>query len=99
MFSHIVVLWTDPHNFGAPDELVSAANELLKDIPGIVSFQAGKMVKSHRPVVEQTYSVALNIVFTSKQAEHDYQSHPQHLVFLESFVKRLVKKVVIYDFE
>lgn len=99
MFSHIVVLWTDPHNFAAPDELVSAANELLKDIPGVVSFHAGKMVKSHRPVVEQTYSVALNIVFTSKQAEHEYQAHLQHLVFLESFVKRLVKKVVIYDFE
>ena len=99
MFSHIVIFWTDPHNFVAPDELLAAANQLLPNIPGVLQFHAGKMVKSHRPVVEQTYQVALNIVFTDKHAEHEYQSHPQHIEFGEKFVKRLVKKIVVYDFE
>ena len=96
MFSHIVVLWADP---AAADEIVAGANRLLKNIPGVVQFHAGKMVGSARPVVEQTYAVALNLIFTSKQAEAEYQTHPQHVEFVTRFVKPLVKKVVIYDFE
>ena len=99
MFSHIVIFLTDPHNFVAPDELLAAANQLLKNIPGIVEFRAGKMVKSNRPVVEQSYQVALNIVFADKHAEHEYQSHPQHLEFVEKVFKPTCKKVAIYDFE
>lgn len=99
MFSHIVVLWTDPSRPGDANEIVSAANRLLKNIPGVVHFHAGKMVSSPRPVVEQTYSVALNLIFANKQAEAEYQTHPQHVEFVTSFVKPLVKKLLIYDFE
>ena len=99
MFSHIVVLWADPARANAADEIAAAANRLLKDIPGVVQFHAGKMVGSPRPVVEQTYSVALNLIFTSKQAEAEYQTHPQHVEFVTNYVKPLVKKVLIYDFE
>jgi hypothetical protein len=99
MFSHIVVLWADPAKPTAADEIIAGANRLLKSIPGVVQLHAGKMVGSPRPVVEQTYSVALNLIFTSKQAEAEYQTHPQHVEFVTHFVKPLVKKVVIYDFE
>jgi hypothetical protein len=99
MFSHIVVLWADPAQPEAADNILAAANRLLPGIPGVVTFHAGKMVGSPRPVVEQTYSVALNIIFTSKEAEAAYQTHPQHVEFVTSFVKPFVKKVVIYDFE
>ena len=98
-FSHIVVLWADPAQPGAADQIVAAANRLLANIPGVIQFHAGKMVGSPRPVVEQTYSVALNLIFTSKQAETEYQTHPQHVEFINNFVKPLVKKVQIYDFE
>jgi hypothetical protein len=57
------------------------------------------MASSPRPVVEQTYSVGLNIVFPNKQAEEKYQAHPQHLEFVNNFVKPMVTKVVVYDFE
>ena len=99
MFSHIVVFWTVPLNRGAADELLAGANKLLKNIPGVLQFHAGKMVQSRRSVVEQRYQVALNLTFADKQAERAYQAHPQHAEFVEKYVKRLVKKVVVYDFE
>jgi len=99
MLSHIVIFWTDPHNFAAPDELIASATKLLKDIPGVSQFHVGKMVKSHRPVVDQTYQVALNITFADKPAEQAYQVHPKHVEFAEKFANRLAKKVVVYDFE
>lgn len=99
MLSHIVVFWTVPPNPAAADELLAGANRLLKDIPGVVQFHAGKMVPSLRPVVEQSYQVALNLVFQDKPAMDAYQVHPRHVEFVEKYVKRLVKKAVVYDFE
>ena len=99
MFSHVVIFWTDPAQPNAADELVAGANQYLKPIPGVTFFHIGKMATSHRPVVDQTYQVALNLVFPSKQAQDDYQVHPMHVDFVEKVFKRVCKKVVVYDFE
>jgi hypothetical protein len=99
MFSHIVVFWTVPLNLGAADELLAGANQLLKNIPGVMQFHIGKMKPSHRPVVEQSYQVALNLIFPNQKAQDDYQVHPRHVEFVEKYVRRLVQKVVVYDFE
>ena len=99
MFSHIVIFWTDPGNPAAADELIAGANKFLKPIPGVLHFHVGKMAPSHRPVVDQSYQVALNIVFPDKKAQDDYQTHPRHIEFVETVFKRVCKKLVVYDFE
>jgi hypothetical protein len=99
MVSHIVIFWTDPAQPDAADELIAGVNKYLKDIPGILHFHVGKMSPSPRPVVDQTYQVALNLILSTKQAEQAYQSHPQHIEFVEKVFKRVCKKAVIYDFE
>jgi hypothetical protein len=99
MFSHVVIFWTDPAKPEAADAVIAGGNKFLKSIPGLTHFHIGKMVGSHRPVVDQTYQVALNTVFTSKQAQDEYQVHPQHLEFVAQCVKPFVKKVLVYDFE
>ena len=99
MFSHVVIFWADPKKSGAADEVIAAANKWLKAVPGIVSFHVGKMVPSHRPVVDQSYQVALNIVFTDKKAQDNYQTHPLHTEFVEKAFKPNCSKCVVYDFE
>ena len=99
MFSHIVIFWTDPTNPKAADELIAGANQHLRSIPGILSFHVGKMASSQRPVVDQTYQVALNLTFPDKATQDAYQVHPQHIEFVEKVFKRVCKKVVVYDFE
>ena len=99
MFSHIVIFWTDPAQPDAADKLIAGANKHLRPIPGIQQYHIGRMSPGLRPVVDQSYQVALNLIFTSKQAEQEYQTHPQHVEFVTNFVKPLVKKVVVYDFE
>ena len=99
MFSHVVIFWTDPDNPGAADELIAGANQYLKPIPGIQHFHVGRMVSSHRPVVDQTYQVALNVTFPDKRTQDDYQVHPLHLEFVEKVFKRVCRKVAVYDFE
>jgi hypothetical protein len=99
MFSHVVIFWTDPAQPNAVEELVAGANQYLKNIPGLVFFHVGKMAGSHRPVVDQSYQVALNTVFSSKQAQDDYQVHSQHIEFVEKVFKRVCKRVLVYDFQ
>lgn len=99
MFSHVVIFWTDPNDPLAPDRLVAGAEEYLKPIPGVKMFHIGRMVKSHRPVVEQSYQVALNLVFENKKAQDEYQIHPRHVEFVEKVFKKVCSRCVVYDFE
>jgi hypothetical protein len=99
MFSHVVIFWTDPTLPTAADDLIRGANRYLRPIPGVLHFHVGKMATSHRPVVDQTYQVALNLVFPDKKTQDDYQTHPQHIEFVEKVFKRVCKRVVVYDFE
>jgi hypothetical protein len=79
--------------------LIAGATQYLPDIPGIQFFHVGKMAGSPRPVVEQTYQVALNIVFPDRQTHDQYQAHPSHEEFVQKVFKPLCTRVVIYDFE
>ena len=99
MFSHIVIFWTDPANPGAAEGVIAGAKKFLAPIPGITHFHVGRMAPSPRPVVDQSYQVALNVVFDSKKAQDDYQVHPLHLEFVEKVFKPNCKKVLVYDFE
>lgn len=97
MFSHVVIFWTDPANLQAVDELIAGGQKYLQPIPGSLHFHMGRMVGSHRPVVDQTYQVALNLVFADKKAQDDYQVHPEHLKFVAECSK-LWTRVTVYDF-
>ncbi len=99
MFSHVVIFWTDPANPKAADELIAGAEKFLKPIPGVRAFHVGKMVPSHRPVVDQSYQVALNIIFDNKKEQDDYQAHPLHVQFVETVLSKVKRKVVVYDFQ
>ncbi|MDQ6631418.1 MAG: Dabb family protein [Verrucomicrobiota bacterium] len=99
MFSHVVIFWTDSDNPNSADELLAGIEKYLRPIPGVLHFHAGKMVVSPRPVVDQSYQVALNLIFQNKKAQDDYQIHPLHLEFVETIFKKYCKKVVIFDFE
>ncbi len=99
MFSHVVIFWTNPEKSNAADELLAGAEQYLRPIPGVKSFHIGKMVPSHREVVDQSYQVALNLQFENKQQQDDYQVHPLHIEFIEKAFKPNCVKVVVYDFE
>ena len=97
--SHIVIFWADPTKPDAVKNLIAGAHQYLPGIPGILNFHVGTMVPSPRAVVDQSYQVALNIIFEDKQAENDYQVHPSHVEFVEKVFKPNCVKALIYDFE
>jgi len=98
MFSHVVIFWTHPEMPTAAEELLAGMEHYLRPIPGALHFHIGRMVPSPRPVVEQSYQVALNLVFPDKATQDEYQVHPLHLEFVEKVFKRVCQRAVVYDF-
>jgi hypothetical protein len=99
MFSHVVIFFTDPHKPDAVEALMDGADKYLRPIPGVLSFHIGRMVKSHRDVVDQSYQVALNLQFPDKASQDAYQVHPLHIEFVEKAFKPNCIRVIVYDFE
>ena len=99
MFSHVVIFWTKPDVPDATEKLLAGAEQYLKPCPGVLHYHCGKMVPSHRDVVDQSYQVALNLVFEDKAAQDAYQEHPLHVDFIEKVFKPCCERVVVYDFE
>ncbi|MGY8672695.1 MAG: Dabb family protein [Verrucomicrobiia bacterium] len=60
-------------------------------------FFVGQMAPSHRDVVDQSYQVALNLLFPDQAAQDVYQDHPLHIEFVEKVFKANCERVVIYD--
>ena len=58
MFSHVVIFWTKPDVPDATEKSLAGAEQYLKPCPGVLHYHCGKMVPSHRDVVDQSYQVA-----------------------------------------
>jgi len=98
MFSHVVIFWTKPELPEAADALIAGAEKYLRPIPFAQSFHLGRMVPSHRPVVDQSYQVGLHLLFEDKAAEAAYQVHPLHVEFVEKVFKPNCARATIFDF-
>lgn len=98
MFSHVVIFWTKTDLPGSTEALLAGAEQYLKPCPGVLHYHCGRMAESPRDVVDQTYQVALNLVFENKAAQDAYQEHPLHVEFVEKVFKPNCERVLVYDF-
>lgn len=99
MVSHVVIIWVKEPVADNTRLVLDAAQRLLTDIPGVHAFHAGLMYPTDRPVVDKSYHVALNMQFETMDELATYQKHPQHVEFVEQFLKPNLEKLLVYDFE
>jgi len=79
------------------EQLIAACNKYLSDHDGTVYFSAGAIVDElDREVNDRDFDVALHLVFADKAAHDKYQTHPQHLRFIEAN-KELWSTVRVFD--
>ena len=97
LLTHIVVFWLKPDCKYKLDEILNAALS-LNEIPGLISFDLGKMISSERDVVDKTYDFAFNMTFSSKQDLDSYICHEIHEDFVNKHVKPNIEKIKVFDF-
>ena len=96
--THVVVFWLKDHGNAAQRAKIIETSESFRNIPGVLSVQAGQCLPSQRPIVDSTFDVALTMEFASKAAMQKYLDDPRHKAASDGVLKPLVKKIAVYDF-
>lgn len=95
---HAVYVWLKrPGNARDRAALVAATDELRKSTGLIRSFHHGGPVPSDRPVVDDTFDLAIIMRFTNRQALAAFEKHPGHQKAKTEILQPLTRKVLIYD--
>jgi len=95
---HVVVCWLkSPGDASARAQIIETSKS-FSSIPGVLSVKAGSVIPCTRSMVDSTFDVAIVITFKDRNALSLYLDHPVHRRSVESVMKPLVGRTVIYDF-
>ncbi len=94
---HIVLIWLKTYrNEMRINKIINASKE-LKNIPGVLEVTTGKVLRSSRVIVDDTFDVSVIIKFASKDYLKDYLVHPIHIKLANEVLKPLANKITVYD--
>jgi len=94
---HVVLIWLKTYrNEMRINKIINASKE-LKNIPGVLEVSTGKVLRSARVIVDDTFDVSIIIKFASKEYLRDYLVHPIHVKIANEVIKPLANKILIYD--
>jgi hypothetical protein len=71
------------------DEFIADCDAKLADIPGVVSYYAGRHLERGRTNVEGDYDVGLYLGFMSEADYDDYIAHTYHIAIVVKWKDRL----------
>lgn len=95
---HVVLLWLkEPGNDEAREALLDAGRG-FKNIPGLLSVDAGRPLSSERAVVDSSYDVGFVMKFRNANALQNYLTSEKHKQAVAATLKPLVEKMIVYDF-
>jgi hypothetical protein len=97
--THVVLCWLKMPGDEAGRRRIIETTQTLKSIPGVVSVTAGRAMPSTRPVVDSSFDVGIVITFTDESALRAYDQHPTHKRAVETVLRPLVAKLLVYDIE
>ncbi len=96
---HIVLAWLKkPGNKADQAKLIAAAKSLKADIKEVKSLAVGRALPSDRPVVDDSFDVALVMRFDNKEDLASYEKNPVHVKAVTETLKPLTQKIVVHDF-
>lgn len=94
---HYVLFWLREDITEDEEEKFTVFFEELKRIPGIKSLSYGKPAATNpRPVVDNSFSYNLIVIFDSLKDVGVYENHPIHLEAIKNFSSYWTK-VVVHD--
>jgi hypothetical protein len=96
-FVHMVYFWLREGGDGDDAaKLAKGCRTFLTDIPGVLRLEVGFPAGTDRPVVDNSYGVALLVEFADSAAHDVYQEHSDHKGFIAE-CGYLWRRVQIYD--
>jgi len=94
---HIILFWLDEPGDPSTIQLFTDTSKSFTEIPGILEVVVGTSLPGDRPVVDDSFDVAVLFTFADEQAYHDYLTHPLHLKAVKEIIGPHVRKMQIYN--
>ena len=95
--THVVIVWFKPETPPDVRQKIEEDSRDLHRIPGVYNLILGQTVPSDRPIVDDSFDLALSMQFDSVADMDAYVVHPQHQEFLK-LAKPNIAKLLVYDF-
>jgi hypothetical protein len=95
---HVVLFWQKKPGDLNDRKKITDAMDRLRVIEGITALDYGTAVPSKRPVVDDSFDVALLVRFKNVEALQAYETDPRHTKEVKEVLLPLTKKVLVYDF-
>jgi len=95
---HVVMFWQKNPGNQQDRKKITDAIERLRVIEGVHFLDYGTAVPSERPVVDDSFDIALLVRFKDVNALHAYEADPRHMKEVNEVLLPLTKKVQVYDF-
>jgi hypothetical protein len=97
--THVVLCWMDSTVTETEIDHLIEETRTLQEIPGILSLSVGRPVPSERPIVDDSFSFGITMVFESKEKMNAYLAHEKHTSFVSQKVKPRLAKLLVYDIQ
>jgi len=96
---HSVYIWmNEPGHPEHREALINATHELKASIPEVRTLAVGVPLPPDRPIVVDDYDVGFVMGFDSVEDLLIYQDHPAHVEIVDSTIRPLSSRIVVYDF-
>jgi hypothetical protein len=95
---HAVFVWLKrPGSTQDRTALVEATKQLRKSTGLIRTFRHGTAVPSDRPVVDDSFDLALLMRFDNRRDLAAFETHPDHLQAKKEILQPLARTIRVYD--
>jgi hypothetical protein len=95
---HLVICWLKEPGNAAHRRSIRDASLRFREIPTVLEVRVGEAVPSDRPIVDDSYDVAVEVRFASVEDMNTYLEHPLHAKAKDEVLMPLVSKLLVYDF-
>lgn len=94
---HLVLIWLKPDITVAQRDTMIDKSQALADIPGVSGFRIGPVVPSDRAVVDDSFDVAITMVFPDRQTLETYIESDAHKQIVSEHIAPLAERFIVYD--
>ncbi|MDP7010753.1 MAG: Dabb family protein [Verrucomicrobiota bacterium] len=95
---HVVLCWLkEPGNTEHRNQIIEVS-KTFKKIPSVLEVRVGKVIKSNRAIVDDSFDVGILVTVSDVKRLKEYLDHPIHQNAKRNVLLPLVEKVVVYDF-
>ncbi len=96
--THVVVVWLNDGVSEAGITAVMKRANVLSEIVSVRGMKIGRPVVSARKIVDDSFTFAISVEFSTEEEMQQYLADPIHVDFVQSALTPVLKRILIYDF-